>query len=273
MEGKTSFDQYRMPDELWQQLEPLLPEYNRSRVGGRPRTCLRRIADAIFYRFRTGCQWKAIPRELAAGSTAHQYFQDWVQRGIIALLWRVAIRYYRKRYGLRLRRQCIDAAITKAPLGGEKTGKNPTDRAKSGTKRSLITDANGVPIGVAVDAANVHDVKLVQQTIDNCLENLEQAKPQKGEQLCADQGYRGKAVQQLIESVYGYKLMIESRTDSKMRSIKRVRAFRWVIERTHSWLNRFRGILIRWEKKVENHFGALCLVRAYFTVKCAGVFG
>jgi transposase len=71
MDGQRSFDDYRMPDELWEQMEEFLPDYPSSPKGGRPRADLRRIADAIFYRLRTGCQWNAIPPELAPGSTAH----------------------------------------------------------------------------------------------------------------------------------------------------------------------------------------------------------
>ena len=74
MDGNRSFDEYRMPDSMWERLEPLLPHYEASSAGGRPRKDLRRVADAIFYRMRTRCQWKAIPPELVPGSTAHEYF-------------------------------------------------------------------------------------------------------------------------------------------------------------------------------------------------------
>ena len=89
MEGKSSLDQYRMPNAMWEQMKELLPEYPVHERGGRPRADLRRVADAIFYRFRTGCQWKAIPRELAAGSTAHQYFQEWARCGVFERMWEV----------------------------------------------------------------------------------------------------------------------------------------------------------------------------------------
>lgn len=61
----------------------------------------------------------------------------------------------------------MDGAMTKAPLGGEKTGKNPTDRAKSGTKRSLLTEGNGIPIGLTVEGANCHDKKMVEATLES----------------------------------------------------------------------------------------------------------
>jgi len=67
---------WRMPDELWERLEELLPKYPVSKLGGRPRPCLRNIADGIFYILRTGCQWKAIPEEFGKSSTVHRYFQQ-----------------------------------------------------------------------------------------------------------------------------------------------------------------------------------------------------
>jgi putative transposase len=74
MELQSSFDAYRMPDTMWEKIRPLLPDYETCLLGGRPRRDLRSVADAIFYRLRTGCQWKAIPKNLAPGSTAHAYF-------------------------------------------------------------------------------------------------------------------------------------------------------------------------------------------------------
>ena len=62
MESKGSFDLYRMPDAMWERIRVLLPVYRTGLFGGRPRKDLRSVADAIFYRLRTGCQWKAIPK-------------------------------------------------------------------------------------------------------------------------------------------------------------------------------------------------------------------
>ena len=120
MEGKSSFDRYRMPDAMWAIIAVLLPKYPKHPSGGRPRANLRRVADAIFYKFRTGCPWKAIPRELAPGSTAHQYFQEWVAKGIFAKLWEVALQFFDDLVGLDWRWQSVDGAVTKAPLGAKK---------------------------------------------------------------------------------------------------------------------------------------------------------
>lgn len=274
MDGERSFDSFRMPDAMWEAMAPLLPVYEKSGAGGRPRADLRSIADAIFYRMRTGCQWKAIPPQLAAGSTAHAYFQDWVARGIFRRLWELALDFYDKEVGLDWNWQSIDGAMTKAPLGGEMTGKNPTDRGKLGTKRSLMTDAAGIPTGLTVAGANVHDIRLLQDTIEDCFQRFYCEQANDGERICLDKGYDSAAVRELLEAVYGYETHVRSRSQElEGKKKKRIRARRWVVERTHSWFNRFRAILIRWEKKTENHLAALHLACAYITFRRLTVFG
>ena len=156
MESKNCFDSYRMPDAMWEKIRTLIPAYKTGPFGGRPRKDLRSILDAIFYRLPTGCQWKAIPSCLAPGSTAHAYFQEWVACGVFAILREITLELYDELVGWDWRWQSVDGAMTKAPLGGETTGKNSTDRGKTGTKRSLLTETAGIPTGLAVGGANVH---------------------------------------------------------------------------------------------------------------------
>jgi transposase len=105
-----------MPDAMWEKIRLLLPDYETCLLGGRPRRDLRSVADAIFYRLRTGCQWKAIPKSLAPGSTAHAYFQEWVQLGVFARLWHIALELYEDLVGARLalakRRRCDDQSAS-----------------------------------------------------------------------------------------------------------------------------------------------------------------
>ncbi len=272
MDGARSFDAYRMSDELWERMSYCLPEYKTRRKGGRPRADLRRVADAIFYRMRTGCQWKAIPPELAPGSTAHAYFQQWAESGVFDLLWSAALFEYDDLVGLDWKWQSVDGAMTKAPLGGAKTGKNPTDRGKLGTKRSVITDGSGIPTGLTVAGANVHDLRLLEDTIDDCHRRSPDPAADVTENICLDKGYDSKQIRELVEGVFGYVSHIRSRGEEQKRS-NRKKARRWVVERTHGWLNRFRAILIRWEKKVENHIAGLQLACTYYTLCRAGVFG
>jgi putative transposase len=139
---------------------------------------------AIFYLLRTGCQWKAIPRCLGASSTVHDRFQQWQQADVFQALWQAGIMEYDSVKGINWEWQAMDGAMTKAPLGGEFTGPNPTDRGKKGTKRSLLTEGNGVPIGLAVDGANRHDMKLTEGTLGSYVVPRPEPREDKPQHLC-----------------------------------------------------------------------------------------
>lgn len=146
-------------------------------------------------------------------------------------------------------------------MAGKKTGKNPTDRAKIGAKRSLLTEAKGIPIAIENDGANRHDVKLFESTINNII--VKRPKPTKKKQqgMCLDAGYVGDDVDTLGKSL-GFTMHVRPRGEEakEIKKPKGRKARRWVVERTHSWVNRFRGVLIRWCKKSKNYMAMLHLV-------------
>lgn len=126
---------FRISDGLWSVLQPLLPVHvNRHRFGGgHPRVPDRKCADAIFYVLRTGCQWKALDHtDLVPGSTAHDRFQEWEATGVLLKFWQAGVERFDELQGIDWTWLSMDAAMTKAPLGGEDTGSNPTDRGKKG---------------------------------------------------------------------------------------------------------------------------------------------
>lgn len=111
----------------------------------------------IYYRMRTGCQWNALPRCLGAASTVPDRHQQWVAAGVSEKLWEHGLLQLHVEGVLDWSFQSIDGCTTKAPLGGQQTGPNPTDRGKTATKRHLLTETNGLPIRLVVTGANVHD--------------------------------------------------------------------------------------------------------------------
>jgi putative transposase len=158
-------------------------------------------------------------------------------------------------------------------VGGE-TGPNPTDRGKTGTKRSLLTDGSGVPIGLVVAGANRNDFKLTRATLESIPIARPAPTPEAPQGLCLDKGYDYPEVYALVEE-FGYTAHIRARGE-EAQAIKHEAGFkarRWVVERTHSWMNRFRRILIRWEKKPTNYLGLLHLVCALITHRAAGLLG
>ena len=140
---------------------------------------------------------------------------------------------------------------------GGKTGPNPTDRGKSGTERSLLTDGRGVPLGLAGAGANRNDHKLLRVTVEAI--PIERPAPTPGvpQGLCLDKGCDHPEVPALAAE-FGFTLHL--RTRGEEREAKRhagARARRWVVERAHSRLNRFRRILIRWEKRPDAYLAML----------------
>ena len=157
---------------------------------------------------------------------------------------------------------------------GEKTGANPTDRGKRGVKRSLLTEAQGVPVGVAVDGANRHDMKLVRPTLDSVLIARPEPTLEQPQGMCLDKGYDYDEVRRTLEE-FGFTAHIRSRGE-EAKAIKReagFRARRWVVERTHGWLNRFRRILVRWDKSPDNYIAFLHFACALITFRAAGLLG
>jgi transposase len=274
MEIREVTEGFRIPDAMWAQVQPLLPVEPPKPKGGRPRNDDRKMMDAIFYVLRTGIHWKALPRSMGAGSSVHDRFQEWQQTGVFRKMWEVGLLTYDAAKGIEWEWQAMDGAITKAPLGGEGTGPNPTDRGKSGTKRCLLTEGKGIPLAVTVDGANRHDMKKTEPTLDAIVIERPEPTPEHPQNLCLDKGFDYPEVQEAVEA-RDYIAHIRARgeeTEAK-RAIPGYRARRWVVERTHSWMNRFRRLLIRWEKKVANYMAMLELACAFICFRSAGVFG
>ncbi len=157
---------------------------------------------------------------------------------------------------------------------GEKTGANPTDRGKRGVKRSLLTEAQGIPVGLVVDGANRHDMKLVRATVDSVAVPRPAPTPESPQGLCLDQGYDFAEVRRTRDD-FGFTAHIRSRGE-EAQAIKREAGFkarRWVVERTHSWLDRFRRILVRWDKSPDNYIAFLHFACAFIALRAAGLLG
>lgn len=271
--GEQNVDKdFRIPDELWERIVPLLPPARPKIKSGRPRMDDRKAMDAIFYILRTGEQWNALPGTLGASSTVHDRFQEWRASGVFEALWQAGVIQYDEAEGIQWEWQSLDGCITKAPLGGESTGPSPVDRAKSGTKRSLLTDGRGVPLAIAVAGANRHDMKLTSATLQSHIVERPQPTPENPQNLCADKGYDYPEVDEIVDE-FGYTAHICRRgEDTQQRQqIPGYRARRWVVERTHSWMNRFRRLLIRWEKKVANYLAFLHFACAWIAFRAARV--
>jgi transposase len=134
-----AFKSWTMSDEFWERAEPLIPKPKRERRrrylrragAGRKAMEPRKVLAAIVFVLRTGCQWKALPKqEYGSASSVHKYFLEWKRKGVFVKLWRKGLAEYDEMEGIAWSWQSIDGAMVKAPLALESVGPNPTDRGK-----------------------------------------------------------------------------------------------------------------------------------------------
>jgi putative transposase len=143
-------------------------------------------------------------------------------------------------------------------------GKNPTDRGKNGTKKSLLTDGDGGPLGVVIAGANVVEQKLLKATIEAIV--VERPEPTEVQQhLSLDKGYdnpNGREAASEAGSIPHIRKIGEERKPCDRSKGHKPR--RWVVERTFGWLSKCRGLLVRHEKKDSNYLGLLQLACGLF---------
>lgn len=137
----------------------------------------------------------------------------------------------------------------------------------------MLTEGSGVPIGVAVAGANVHDQKLVHETLASIPVRRPRPKPRKKQHLCADKGYDAEAVRRAARRRRYVPHIPKKGEPASTRKRRGAKARRWVVERTHSWINRARRLLTRWEKKAQNYLAFVHLQFAIITLRAAEVLG
>jgi len=222
----------------------------------------------MLIRLVTGCSWVDAERLVGGAvsdTTLRARRDEWETIGVFDKLVDEALSAYDKVIGLDLTETAVDGSQHKAPIGGEGTGPNPTDRGKSGWKWSLLTDRAGIPIGWTTDGANRHDTVLFAAT-------LEPAK-QRGllgdiETLHLDRGYDSKAVRTTckelgVADVVCARQRREGKEPGKKRAPKPVRlGMRWPVERTNSWLSNFGQLRRNTDRKITHRLGQMALAIA-----------
>ena len=276
-------DYFRLPRPLWRKLKKCLPKKSKKTSrGGRPRACNRAVIDAIWYVLWTGCQWKAVHRDWfgVSSSVVHERFQRWRRMGIFEKLMKKMAEHYTRERGLRWEWQSMDSKSCAAPLGGDKTGGNPTDRGKKGSKVHLLVDQRGAPLSLSLTGANRHDKV---RAMDLIVSVVLKRPSHKEQHLCADAAYDSEDVREFVASS-GYEAHIEvnprrsadqsddGHPEENAPTEKVHPARRWVVERTISWLNKRRSLRTRWSKKAENWLALIQLACAHVLLNLA-VFG
>lgn len=223
-------------EPLWAQFAALLPDHpvvDPSHPLGCHR---RRIPDRVVFEHVVaalvhGSGYERIATPGCSDRTIRRRVQAWVTEGLTTHLHALVLAQYDRLIGLKLRHVCVDGCITKAPSGGDNAGRSPVDRGKQGRKRSLVTDAAGIPLHLVAAGANCPDSALLRETLSgrDSLGPLPLGLP-----VHLDRGYVGPRGQAVLEEL-GCVGVIPPPGNPAPGHVGE----RWVVERTHSWLNTF----------------------------------
>jgi transposase len=137
-----------------------------------------------------------------------------------------------------------------------------------------VTEGHGIPLGLVLEGANRHEMQLGRPTLDSLLITRPQPTATCPQGMCLDKGYDYQEVHDILAE-FGFTAHIRAR-GAEAQAIKgpaAQKARRWVVERTHSWMNRFRRILVRWDKKPEHDLALLHFACALIAFRAAGLFG
>lgn len=256
-EKPKNVDYFHVPRPLWRKIKKVLPKAPKKRRPGRPPADNRAVLNGIWYVLWTGCQWKAVHKDWfgVCSSTLHERFQTWQAQGVFDQIMRIMVKFYAKKRKIKWKWQAIDSKACPAPLGGEQTGKNPTDRGKRGSKIHILVDQRGAPLAVVLTGANEHD----KWSADDLIISIVVKRPKTKQHFCADKGYDFADVHRFVEQAR-YIVHIKHKRkrgepvveECPVPGETRFPARRWVVERTLGWLAKRRSLRIRWCKKVNN---------------------
>ena len=249
-----------VPDRIWAIVEPLLPPEPPKPKGGRPRVPARQVLGGILFVLRSGIPWQMLPREMGSGSgmTCWRRLRDWQAAGVWGRLHHELLNRLYDAGQIDWSRASVDSSSIAAPYGGDHTGPNPTDRGKAGTKRHVVVDRSGIPLAVLITAANVHDSKAFELLLGSIppIRRSRAGRPRvRPQKVHADKAYDIARCRDYLQS-RGIGCRIARKG---VESSARLGRHRWVVERTLAWMNRFRRLAIRYERRADVHLALVIL--------------
>ena len=237
-----------IPEELIELIIPQLPPMpDPSQTGGRPRVTHATVLKVVWHVLVTGCRWSDVPIELGCcGETARTRVRDWQEAGIWNAVHQILLNMLNKAGKLDAEVAIVDSTQTRAFGAGDLTGPSPVDRAKPGTKHTLLVDENGVPIAVKTAGSNRSDQKeLIPMVVEFPRIKGKVGRPKElPDVVVADAGYDNEAARVLLKWM-GIEPLIRKRGAPHGSHLGRVR---WVVERTISWFKGYRRLRFRYDR-------------------------
>jgi hypothetical protein len=221
-------------EPLWVQFSALLPARPRFSPT-HPLGCHReRVADRVVFEHVIaalvhGSGYERIESPGCSEGTIRRRLKEWAAAGLSEQVHTLALQAYDRMIGLELDDLAVDGCVTKAPSGGEVAGRSPVDRGKQGLKRSLVTDGAGIPLHLVSAGANRHDAPLLAATLAG-LDKLDRLPDRPTAHL--DRGYDGRPTRALLDA-----LGLDGAIARKGVPAPVQAGARWVVERTHQWMN------------------------------------
>ncbi|MFI6949784.1 IS5 family transposase [Streptomyces sp. NPDC050422] len=221
-------------EPLWDQFAALLPEHIDTHPLGchNPRTSDRTVFEHVIAALVHGSGYERIASPGCSDRTIRRRLTHWAELGIAKQVHALALQAYDRMIGLELDELSVDGCITKAPCGGEAAARSPVDRGKQGLKRSVATEATGVPLGVVAAGANRHDSPLLVPTLQAAKEQVGDLPDQVNVNL--DRGYDSSKTRSALAGLEFTAEIARKGVPAPIQASKR-----WVVERSHAWMNGF----------------------------------
>jgi transposase len=243
-----------LDEQLWSLIEPIIPKRKRRfRYPGRKSVSDRAVLTGILFVLRTGIGWEYLPQEMGCGSgmTCWRRLRDWQAAGVWDKLHRSLLNRLREAGRIDWSRATVDSSSVRAVGGGRKTGPNPTDRRKPGSKHHIITDGSGVPLKAILTGANRHDVTQLIPLVDGvpAIAGVPGRPRRRPESIYADRAYDSEPHRNELRE-RGIDPFLAKRNTEHGSGLG---VYRWVAERTISWLHNFRKLRIRFDRRDDIH--------------------